>query len=75
MECMRVGVFRKDFPETFKIEPSQIVRLEKEAYETIAYYLQMEEKLNDDDIDWDEVDKVVDEIKRDLRNLCDPYVV
>ena len=73
VECMRVGVFRKDFIETFKLEPKEFDRLLNEAENTCKYFCEVEEETPISEVP--NFNEQLEELKRQLRALCDPELV
>jgi DNA polymerase elongation subunit (family B) len=73
VECMRVGVYRADIKETFQLEPSAFQVLINEAKAVCDFYLEVEEKTKIEDVP--NYQEMLDQIEKELRNLCDPAKV
>eukprot|EP00435_Cladocopium_sp_Y103_P006797 s249_g2.t1 len=70
VECMRVGVYRADIKETFKIEPSAVQTLLDHLKGTVDFFLTQEEKVKLEDVE--NYEEVLAEVENQLRALCDP---
>ncbi|CAD7929801.1 unnamed protein product, partial [Amoebophrya sp. A25] len=67
---MRVGVFRKDLSERFKLDPEAFGVLLEEAYDTCKFFCEVEEGTKIGDIE--NFDEQVELLKSQLLALCDP---
>lgn len=70
VECMRVGVYRADIPETFQLEPSAFQTLIDDLKRTVDFFLVVEEKVKIEDVE--NYEEILALIEKQLRDLCDP---
>jgi len=70
VECMRVGVYRADIPETFQLEPSAFQTLLNQVRPTCDFFLTIEENTKLEDVA--NLVEIYEQIENELRALCDP---
>ncbi len=70
VECLRTGIYRNDFPETFHIDPTAVDLLKSQARKVAEFFLEVEEKVDLDKVE--NFEEVVKEIEDGLEALKTP---
>eukprot|EP00400_MALV-I_sp_L67-5_P001310 gene1310-583_t len=73
VECLRTGIFRDDFPETFHIDPTAVDLLKKGARNVAEFFLKIEENVPIEDVE--NFDDIVRQIEDGLEALKTPIPV